>query len=104
MTAKGYVSVGYCLLLQLYKLRGDEWMRFGNRLSSQDFRVVTGEGTDKPAIYICGDGWTKNGKQQYEKLGVRMFSKGQLIWKLSVHYVLHHSFLLVILLDTQFGR
>ena len=80
-------------------------MRPGNRLSSQGFRVITGEGTDKPAIYICGDEWNKNGKQQYEKLGVRMSSKGQLIWNLSVHYVHHHSLLLLLLLvlDTELG-
>lgn len=51
MMARDYVSVGYFLSLQLYKLRDDEWMRPENHLSSK-VRVVTGEGTDKPAIYI----------------------------------------------------
>ena len=76
MMAKGYVSVGYCLLLQLYKLRGDERMQPGNRLSYEGFTfLLERERTHQLYTFVGTDG-PKMGNSSMKSSAFECFRRG----------------------------
>ena len=76
MMAKGYVNVGYCLLLRLYKLRGDEWMRPGNRLFYNVLALLQERERTNQLYTFVGTGGLEMGNSSMKSSAFEYFRRG----------------------------